>query len=219
MTLSNSSRSTVSRRTLVTLGAGLVSAGLTRTAAEAQDARRSDGSAPTSGGARPGPLGLDPGPVAKKRGVRPVAIEIEQAQVAAEVEIINIVDGAMQNPTGPWVVSWYEETAGLGQIGNVVLAGHVDYWNVGPAVFWYLKELMAGDRIVVSGEEGESLAYEVAWGELFLTVDLTPEIITDLIYPADKDELLTLVTCGGEFDPGTGEYLSRYIVRAERLRT
>ncbi len=219
MTISRMPRPTVSRRTLVALGIGVAAAGPGRTIALAQDGRAGDLPVPMNGGARPGPFGLDPGPVAKKRGERPVAIEIERAQVAAEVEVINIAEGAMQNPTGPWIVSWYEETAGLGQIGNVVLAGHVDYWNVGPAVFWYLNELVAGDRIDVSGEEGETLAYDVSWGELFLTADLTPEIITDLIHPSDKAELLTLVTCGGEFDPATGEYLSRYIVRAERVRT
>ena len=213
MSRPESDRSALSRRALVLLGAGAAGLGLRRLPASAQDGA----SVPTTGGARPGPLAFDPGPVAKKRGERPVAIAIERAQVAAEVEVINIVDGAMQNPTGPWVVAWYEETAGLGQIGNIVLAGHVDYWDVGPAVFWYVNELVAGDRIEVTDAQGVAHAFGVLWGEMYLTADLTPEIITDLIFPSTKDELLTLVTCGGEFDPNTGEYLSRYIVRAERV--
>src|SRR3954454_954619 len=70
------------------------------------------GDVPTTGGLRPGPVGLQPPP---KQGTVPVAIRIEKAQVDAQVEVQDIVDGVMQNPSGPYVVSWYQETAELGE--------------------------------------------------------------------------------------------------------
>lgn len=214
------------RRFALAAPAGLASLamlGMGATAAR-QEGGSSDrtGDVPTTGGARPGPMGFDAGPVAKKVGARPVAMNIDKLAIAADVEVLNITaDGTMQNPTGPFIVSWYEETGGLGAIGNIVLAGHVDYWNVGPAVFYNIywgEQLAEGDQVSVTGEDGETYTYEVLFQQLYLVQDLTPEVITDLIFPADKEELLTLVTCGGDFDPGSGEYNSRVIVRGERVK-
>ena len=171
------------------------------------------GEMPTTGGLRPGPIGLNPPPALRTRGVLPVAIRIDKAQVDAEVEQIEIVDGIMQNPTGPFVVSWYKETARPGEEGNVVMAGHVDYWDVGEAVFWYLKDLVENDEIVVTGEDGELYTYAVEW---IRDYDAADAPIQDIVGPTEE-EALTLITCGGEFDYATGEYLKRKIVRARRV--
>ena len=73
------------------------------------------------------------------------------------VETREIVDGVMQDPTGPWVVSWYKETGRLGVPDeNVVMAAHVDYWDVGPAVFYNIRVLAEGDVVDVTGETATS---------------------------------------------------------------
>ena len=171
------------------------------------------GEMPTTGGARPGPLGQQPRTIQATSAV-PASIYVEKAEIDAEVETINITDGVMENPTGPWVVSWYKQTAELGESGNVVMAGHVDYWDVGPAVFFNLKELVDGDEIRVTGEDGSDYAYAVEWVETFDVADLTSETIADIVGPT-SEQSLTLITCGGEFDYATGEYLSRMVVRAQ----
>ncbi len=150
--------------------------------------------------------------------IQPVALVIAAAQINAEIEIQQIVDGVMQNPTGPWVVSWYEQTAELGIIGNVVMAGHVDYWNVGPSVFYNLRDLTEGDEIDVIGENQATFRYAVEWNETFDLEELTSGKITELVGPTD-DPVLTLITCGGEFDYASGEYLSRTVVRASLVET
>jgi hypothetical protein len=150
--------------------------------------------------------------------VRPAALVIESAQINAEVEVQQIVDGIMQNPTGPWVVSWYEQTAQLGVIGNVVMAGHVDYWNVGPSVFFNLRDMVQGDEIEVIGEDQTSFLYSVDWNETFELEELTSGKITELVGPTD-DPVLTLITCGGEFDYASGEYLSRTVVRGSLIES
>ncbi len=174
------------------------------------------GEMPTTGGLRPGPVGLNPPPAIRTRGVLPVAIQVEAAGISAEIEYINIVDGIMQNPTGPFVVSWYEETAGLGALGNAVFAGHVDYWDVGPAIFFNVRDLEEGDPIVLTGEDEQQYTYAVVWKETVEVAGLTTDRIGELVGPTD-DESVTLITCGGEFDYTTGEYLSRTVVRGERL--
>lgn len=173
------------------------------------------GEMPTTGAARPGPLGQPPRTIQATKAV-PASIYVEKAEIDAEVETINITDGVMENPTGPWVVSWYKQTAELGEAGNVVMAGHVDYWDVGPAVFFNLKDLAEGDEIRVTGEDGSDYAYAVEWLETFDVADLTSETIADIVGPT-PEQSLTLITCGGEFDYATGEYLSRMVVRAQLI--
>ncbi len=170
---------------------------------------------PITGGLHAGPLGLNP-PAEPVRGVLPSAIRIDKARVDAEVETVEIVDGVMQDPTGPWVVSWYQETAKPGEEGNTVMAGHVDYWDVGPAVFYNLKDLSQGEEIQVIGEDDTVYTYAVDWMETYTVADLTVEDLNEIVGPTD-DPSLTLITCGGAFDAATGEYLSRTVVRATRV--
>lgn len=172
------------------------------------------GEMPSVGGQRPGPIGTDP-EAAETEGALPVAISIEKIAVTAQVETIEIVDGVMQDPTGPWVVSWYEETGTLGEINNIVMAGHLDYWDVGPAVFYNIKSLAKGDKIEVTGDDGQLYTYEVDWVQQY---DAANAPIQDIIGPTDTEDL-TLITCGGPFDYQNGVYLQRTVVRSHRLTT
>ena len=174
------------------------------------------GDVPTTGGARPGPIALDPGPVSRASGVRPIALQVETIGITAEIEQLNIVDGAMQDPTGPWVVSWYQETAGLGQVGNIVTAGHINYWGVGDAVFANIDDLEEGDQIVFTGEDEVQYTYAVQWSQLVEVATMDTDTLQELVGPTDAENV-TLITCGGEFDYNTGEYLSRTVVRGERV--
>jgi LPXTG-site transpeptidase (sortase) family protein len=172
------------------------------------------GEMPSVGGQRPGPIGLEPDP-AEVEGALPVAISIEKIAVTAQVETIEIVNGVMQDPTGPWVVSWYEETGTLGELNNIVMAGHLDYWDVGPAVFYDIKSLAKGDKIEVTGDDGQIYTYEVDWVQQYEAANAP---IQDIIGPTDTEDL-TLITCGGPFDYQNGVYLQRTVVRSHRVTT
>jgi LPXTG-site transpeptidase (sortase) family protein len=171
------------------------------------------GEVPTTGGRRPGPFNLAPAPIVRQPGVAPIALDIEKAGVSASIERLRVVDGSMQDPTGPWVVAWYENLAGLGENGNVVMAGHIDYWNVGPSVFYSLNLLAPGDQISVTGEDGEVYTYTVEWVRQY-DAENAP---LDEIVGATGGDTLTLITCGGTFDYTNGHYLQRTVVRASRV--
>jgi LPXTG-site transpeptidase (sortase) family protein len=173
------------------------------------------GEMPTSGGLRPGPIGLDPDPY-RIRGVQPVAIKIEKAQVDAQVEVQEIVDGVMLNPSGPFVVSWYRETGHLGDKDNIVMAGHLDYWDVGEAVFYHVGDLKEGDIIEITGADDVVYKYKVEWVRNYKVADLDKKEVQSIVGKTN-DEQLTLITCGGPFDYNRGEYLERLVVRASRV--
>jgi sortase (surface protein transpeptidase) len=46
---------------------------------------------------------------------------------------------------------------------------------------------------------------------------LTPEVIQQDIVGDTDQETLTLITCGGDFNPDTGEYNQRWVVRANLI--
>ena len=212
----------LSRRQFGRLGvaalAGGTLAGMSISAAlQAPIVSTKTGDVPTTGSMRPGPLGLAPSPVTRNRGVRPVALRMDKFGIDAPIEYLQIVDGVMMNPSGPWVVGWYEPTAALGQFGNSVYAGHVDYWDVGPAIFYSIThgDVQAGDEIMGIGEDESEFVYTVTMRETVSLGELTSDKIGEIVGPTTR-ESLTLITCGGEFDYSTGEYLSRTWVRAER---
>ena len=161
-----------------------------------------------------GPLGLNPKP---QDASVPVSLNIPDANVDSEVERNQIVDGVMLDPSGPWVVSWYEETGMLGDIDNVVMSGHVDYWDVGPSVFWEVGSLAEGAEMHVRGDDGATYTYAVEWVRTYDVAGLTPETINEIV-GRTEERSLTLITCGGDFNYDTGEYLSRTVIRGTLVR-
>jgi len=153
---------------------------------------------------------------ASHRAPPPVAIRIAAAGVNGLVETSEISDGELAAPSGPWMVAWYVQTARPGETGNVVMGGHVDYWDVGPAVFAGLGRLEKGAEIDVTDAAGNTYVYAVEWAREYSTATLTPDQLREIVGPTEAPSL-TLITCGGEFDIRQGEYPERLVVRAARI--
>lgn len=167
-------------------------------------------------GSRSGPLGPSDD-MQTLASERPVAMIIPDAGVDSEVEINHIVDGQMLNPTGPWVVSWYEGTGQMHEKRrNMLYSGHVDYWDVGPAIFWDLVDVPEGSEIQVLGDKGGETTYAVEYIERVTLSEMTPEKMQEITAPTPY-EALTIITCGGEFDYNVGQYLQRDIIRARLI--
>lgn len=129
--------------------------------------------------------------------------------------------GVMPNPNGPEDVAYYDFSAfdqlgGLpGRGGNVVLAGHVDYINYGPAVFWRLHELKTGDRVNVRLADGSTVAYEVVFNKQVGVEAPNADRLFGKLVQATSPESITLITCSGDF--ANGHYNNRQIVWARRV--
>jgi LPXTG-site transpeptidase (sortase) family protein len=211
---------TLTRRSVLALGSaalGIAAAGILKgrdAIAFAPVEGNARGDMPTTGGMRPGPVGMNPAKV-RTKGVTPVAMKIPNAQVDDQIEEQPIQDGVMLDPSGPFVVAWYQDTGKLGQEANVVFAGHLDYYNVGEAVFYHLGALNDGDPIEVIGDDNETFTYAVDWARQYTIDELDTGAIQEIV-GRTKDECITLITCGGDFDYNVGQYLQRYVVRAKR---
>jgi sortase (surface protein transpeptidase) len=162
------------------------------------------------------PEGVLPGtPVACARGEVPVHIRIEAIEVDAGIEILEIIGGEMQQPTGADDVAWYKESARLGERGNVLLAGHLNFWGVPEGVFFKLEILKQGDVVELEGENGDPYRYVVDWTEPFPSDEEPPEEALG----QTGEEAITLITCGGEWVTERAEYDHRTLVRAYREGT
>jgi LPXTG-site transpeptidase (sortase) family protein len=138
---------------------------------------------------------------------------IRRIGVDAPVVVKSVgIDGVMPSPDGPWDVAWYDFSARPGFGSNAVFSGHVDYRDVGPAVFWRLRELEQGDIIRVRLADWAEYGYRVMAKNTF-DADTAP--VGEIVGPTPQ-EVITLITCTGTLDRSTRQYDQRLVVRAER---
>ena len=119
----------------------------------------------------------------------------------------------LATPNSPWGVAWYQFTGYPGGGGNAVLAGHVDWYTGAPAVFAGLGQLGVGDRVELVRADGRAVVYAVASVE---SVRPDTANVAAILGPTSR-EAVTLITCGGAWDPVAHDYSHRLIVRAYRL--
>jgi LPXTG-site transpeptidase (sortase) family protein len=139
---------------------------------------------------------------------------IEKAKIDAPVVTKGVDEqGVMQSPDNAYDTAWYNFSARPGAPGNAVFAGHVDYIRVGKAVFWNLKDLVAGDLILVRLADG--VTYRYAVDSLWQYDSATAPV--DTIVGPTPNQTVTLITCSGTFNSATHQYDKRLVVRAQRI--
>jgi sortase (surface protein transpeptidase) len=107
------------------------------------------------------------------------------------------------------VAGWYTGSPRPGEPGGAVIAGHIDSLQ-GPGVFFRLRLLHRGQRVFVRRADSSLAVFRVT------SVRSYPKarFPTRAVYGPAPDAQLRLITCGGNFDPATGHYLSNTIVYA-----
>jgi LPXTG-site transpeptidase (sortase) family protein len=137
-------------------------------------------------------------------------------------------DGVMPDPNGPDDVAFYDFSTwqGLGgfpgQGGNVVVSGHVDSGRVAckngtvpapcQAVFWDIGKLMRGDEVEFH-VGGEIFRYRVTSNQAVHAVTAD----WNAIVASTAEETITMITCGGNFNPQTRTYDHRQVVVGVRI--
>jgi LPXTG-site transpeptidase (sortase) family protein len=124
--------------------------------------------------------------------------------------IVQDKDGTPIWQTLPFVAVHYGDlTALVGARGNAVIAGHVVTLSEGN-VFRFLYQLDLDDQIQVWDDHDREHDFRVT------DVKLVPPEDTSVMAQT-PDPTLTLITCGGTFDPQRREFSARLIVTAKPL--
>ena len=154
-----------------------------------------------------------PGAVPPMPPAEPTHVEIPAIGVSSDLLSLG------QNPDGTIEVppldrnsraGWYRNSPTPGELGPAVLLGHVDSAAYGPGVFFKLGALRAGDTVTVSRVDHTVATFRVTRvssvpKDHFPTLD---------VYGNTDDAELRLITCGGQFDSATRNYLSNIVVYA-----
>ncbi|MFC0005749.1 class F sortase [Micromonospora siamensis] len=145
--------------------------------------------------------------------VPPARLVIPAIDVTATVKPVgvNARTNEFEVPPSVDVIGWYRYGPGLeADAGSVVIAGHVDSADQGKGAFFRLRELDRGDTLTATGTDGKPRAYRVVAREEYVK----SKIPLDKYFARDGKPRLTLITCGGPFDPATRHYRDNIVVTA-----
>jgi LPXTG-site transpeptidase (sortase) family protein len=143
---------------------------------------------------------------------RPTEITIPKLQAKSTLIPLGLnADQTVQVPpvTQPMQAGWYDKAPTPGEIGPAVILGHVD-GNHQPGIFFKLKEMAAGDEILVSRQDGVVARFVVDRVDQ-VSKEAFP---TDQVYGDTAKPELRLITCGGVFDKSARSYKDNIIVYA-----
>jgi len=160
--------------------------------------------------ARPS-VGVDP--VAPRPA--PVALRIPAIGVDVSLSTLGLnADHTVQVPTDFQQAGWFGLGPSPGQTGSAVILGHVDSYT-GPAVFFQIRTLRAGDQVNVSLADGAIAHFQVSAVAMYAK-DQFP---AQQVYAPHGGSALQLVTCGGTFDTHTRSYLSNIVAYTTLVAT
>ena len=160
------------------------------------------------GTSQPGPIAATPTglPAAKPASLTIPAIDV-QAEGIKDLGLTP--QGELEVPGDAKTVGWFTGAPSPGEAGPAVLAAHVDYKHV-PGTFSRLKELRDGEQVRVGRADGRTTIFTVYRVDHYAKAQFP----TDQVYGDTADPELRLITCGGEFDRSSGNYLDNVVVYA-----
>jgi sortase (surface protein transpeptidase) len=143
----------------------------------------------------------------------PVRVEIPAIGVSSSLVRLGLnPDRTMEVPGDFQAAGWFTGAPHPGQLGPAVIAGHVDS-RTGPAVFYRLRELRAGDQIRVVRADRRVVRFKVDALASYPKQSLPSEAV----YGATTAPVLRLITCAGTFDRASRSYRDNLVVSATRV--
>jgi sortase (surface protein transpeptidase) len=147
-------------------------------------------------------------------GPRPVRVRIPAIDVDAAILPVgvDVTSGGVQVPTDISQVGWYRYGPLPGRPGSSLLVGHVDSAALGAGVFFRLGKVPLGSLLSIDFGDGSTLRFRVVARRAYPKSELPGRL-----FARSGDPVVTLVTCGGAFDPSTGHYRENVVVYAVPL--
>ena len=140
----------------------------------------------------------------------PTSISIDEINVAsAPVVDVGVEDNGDMELPGAEAVGWYRYNAIPGEPGSSVLSAHISY-NGSNGVFRYLSDVEPGDVVSVGYDDGSAATFEVVEVAQYDKQELP----LDRIFDKDGGPVLTLITCGGDFNSSLRSYEDNFVAYA-----
>ena len=144
----------------------------------------------------------------------PIRLKIPAINIDAEVEDVGLTkDGAMDVPSGPDTVAWFDLGPRPGDIGDSVIDGHSGYKNNRPAVFDNLHKLKIGDKIYVEDAKGETTTFVVRNFHSYDQNETVPQVFVS----SDGLAHLNLITCSGYWNVSAQTHSDRLVVFTDEI--
>jgi LPXTG-site transpeptidase (sortase) family protein len=142
----------------------------------------------------------------------PARLVIPSIGVDAPVEAVGRDrNNNMAVPSVASHVAWYSPGPAPGETGDAVIDGHLD-WTTGPAVFWNLGKLKAGDEIRIVAQDGAVQRFGVTRAQRVSYTAPPPGLFVSTGAPR-----LSLITCAGSWDTGKKTYNQRLVVDSQPM--
>ncbi len=137
-------------------------------------------------------------------------LTLTRLALRAPIVPVTVSGGVMSVPRDPRTLGWWAGGANPGaSSGSAVIVGHVNYAGIA-GVLGRLPQTRLGDEIVLT-EHQLRLRYRITAVRSYAK---TSGIPADA-FSATGPPRLVLITCGGAFDPNTGNYLDNLVAYAE----
>jgi len=141
---------------------------------------------------------------------RPVRVVINPLDANAAVVPVGVDENrAVAVPTDAMRLGWYRFGRSPAEgMGSTVIVGHRDSREQGRGVLFRLDEVEPNDSISVELSDGSTVNYRVVEERFYLR-----ERLPEVLFERSGAPRLTLITCGGPYDPERG-YRDNLVVTA-----
>ena len=145
----------------------------------------------------------------------PTHVDIPAVNLHAAVITVDLnADDSIGTPSlsNAKVAAWYDRSPTPGQAGSAIMDAHVDSSRMSDyrGAFFYLGLAKPGMEIDVTRADTSVAVFTIDE----VQAALKSQFPTDKVYAATSYPALRLITCGGDYDKKTHEYLGNTIVYA-----
>ncbi len=156
------------------------------------------------------PLPAKPAPLGAPTTSAPVRLQVPAIGVDTSLENLGLLkDGELASPSTWQTAGWYTRGVRPGDSGPAIIAGHVDSY-MGPAVFYDLSKLEAGDVALVTRADHSVVKFVVESKAQYPKSHFP----TAEVYGPTPTPELRLITCTGIFDRSVRSYEDNLVVTA-----
>jgi LPXTG-site transpeptidase (sortase) family protein len=144
----------------------------------------------------------------------PVKLVIPSLGISSGIQYVGLTaDGNMDTPKSAVDVAWYKLGPKPGDVGNAVIAGHINTRYSAHGVFEHLEDLAAGDTVSVVTKGGDTLKFRVT-GKKFLPYDAP----SSEVFGTSSGRHLNLITCAGTWQADKHVYDKRLVIFTELVQ-